>query len=362
MRRVARKRCLLLLGVAVLASATTAFAQNDRRVIVQLNRAAPPSSINVPSSLPTDEVIASIAVDPEVSYLVAKLDDTSYDERETAMRTLSELRVDVRQLCAVLSDTSLSSEQRYRLVLLLRQQLLYAPRGAVGIRMEAGPALPDGSPPGVRVVEVIDGLPAVGILRPADRITHIDGVPIRFQGDLQILVQSKPPGTVIDLRVRRPRIDAQGQRIAGQDGMPIFDELELPLPLGSADLLVDPLTGLPTSASAVRRARTLEAEEAWRRYAPAPQHVDLANARPELLGPPPTAGVYADLVLMTKRNVQAEIERLDDRRIPMSAARRALLVDLVRQARDLTRYPELTDQDRRDLRRLADRLEEKMRR
>jgi len=359
MRCVARKRRLLLGIVALLASTAPVLAQNDR-VIVQLNRAAPPSSINVPASLPSEAEIAATAVDPTVRELVTILDDASYEAREEAMRTLADLQVDVRQLCAVLSSAELSSEQRYRLVLLLRRQLLYAPRGAVGIRMEAGPALPDGSPPGVRVIEVIEGLPAVGVLQPADRITHIDGVPIRFQGDLQILVQSKTPGSVINLRVRRPRLDDRGQRMDGADGLAIFDQLELSLPLGSADLLVDPLTGLPTGASRVRQARTREAEEAYRRYAPEPRHVDLADARPELLGPPPTAGRFADLVLMTKRSVQTEIERLDDRRFPMPSARRAQLIDLVRQARDLAQFPEVTEQDRRELRRLADRLEEKM--
>jgi len=360
MRCAARKRCFLQMGVALLVSVASASAQNERPRIVQLNRPAPPASINVPTSLPTEAEIASITVDPEVRHLVAKLDDASYDEREDAMRALTDRRVDVHQLCAVLSDPSLSSEQRYRLVHLLRRQLLYAPRGAVGISMRAGPALPDGSPPGVRVAEVIEGLPAAEILRPGDRITHIDGVPIRFQGDLQILVQSKPPGTVIELDVRRPRIDNAGQRVADVGGMPVFDKLELQLPLGSADLLVDPLTGLPTSAQHVRRVRTQEAEEVYRRYAPAPQHVDLTGARAELLGSAPTAGRYAERVLMTKRAVKTEIERLDDRRIPMSTARRAQLVDLVREARDLARYTEVTVQDRRELGRLADRLEEKM--
>ena len=369
MRRVARVHHPLLVCLALLASAAPALAQNDdggrviirdaNRLIRPLDRPAPPASISVPMSLPPDDVLDSVVVDPEVQHLVARLGDASYAEREVAMRMLSDLRVDVNQLCAVLTDERLSPEQRYRLVLLLRRSLLGAPRGAVGIRMRPGPALPDGSPPGVLVEEVIEGLPAVGVLQPGDRITHIDDVSIRMQGDLQILVQSKAPGTVIDLRVRRPRVDKQGRRVTGPNGLPVFDQLDLDLALGSADRLIDPSTGLPTGASAVRSMRTREAEDAWRRYAPKPQHVDLTETRPEGVATPTTETQHAQFVQMITRAVQLEIDRMDDRRIPMSASRRSELVNLVRTARDLSRVPELSDQDREALRRLADRLEEK---
>lgn len=60
---------------------------------------------------------------------------------------------------------------------------------------------------GGAVIDSIDSTgPAHGILEPGDRIVRANGQPIRTAKDLSDLMESSPPGSVIELGVRRDRL------------------------------------------------------------------------------------------------------------------------------------------------------------
>src|SRR5262245_39786191 len=186
-------------------------------------------------TIPTDDELRDVVVDSGVLAYVDLLDSPSFTQREEASRQLVEVTADRLQLYALLKGGDLSAEQRYRVLDVLRELLLKTPRGAVGIRMQ-----PIGFGAGaqeLRVEELIPGLPAERFLHLGDRITHVDGHPIKSNEDLTIRVQSKRPGEKVVLNIKRTKRTEQGETIQGPDGEPIIEEMTVEFPLGSADML-----------------------------------------------------------------------------------------------------------------------------
>ncbi|MCI0675027.1 MAG: PDZ domain-containing protein [Phycisphaerales bacterium] len=241
------------------------------------------------ASMPSPEQLEGVVVNPEARGAVGQLDDPSFDTRERATAVLLDVQTDKLQLYAILNDRSLTTEQRYRLLAVLRQKLVSTPRGALGISTRFQDQQPQldamGQPAGVRVAELLPGLPAERVLQVGDRITHVDGVPLIIMGDLQFRVQSKRPGEKVQLTVKRQKNDAQGQPLMDDQGLPIAETMQIELALGSAELLksVGARFGQNNDLSDVERQRLQEADHAADVFAPAARQIPVRGGEVALL-------------------------------------------------------------------------------
>ena len=225
-----------------------------------------------PISFPSRGELASVPIDDELVLIVDRLDHPVYLEREAATLTLLKTQCPRRQLYAMLARKPLSDEQRHRLLSVVGMQLLAIPRGALGITFRFNP--PDGDQPGEVVIsDVVPGLPAERVLQRGDRITHVDGVPLRARNALVWEVQSKRPGESVELVVRRPRVDDEGEPVRGDDEVPLYDTLKVDIVLAPAELLNQFDPAQRQRKTDVQRAR--EAEVLWA--------VSLFGPRPKLI-------------------------------------------------------------------------------
>ncbi len=237
----------------------------DRRQIEAAPRITPQ---NLPTSeqgprLPSAEDLKAIRIDPDLEELVARLADPSYSSREEATAALVKREDDLVPLYAVLSRGGLTPEQRHRLLSVVQERLLNVPRGAVGIKADRR-FFPDQ----VVIEELLPNLPARHVLEVGDRVTHLEGKPLENWDEFVRSVQTKKPGSKIRITIERPREDKAG--VAAPPPGPDFEVLELDLQLGSADLLVDPATGLPQRGGPVDSDRQREAQLAMDRWGSRP--------------------------------------------------------------------------------------------
>jgi hypothetical protein len=239
-----RFTCQVIATVAIAAVTATAAAQEaaDR----------PLDELRTSDFTPVRSPYDAIRLSPAVLELVAGLDAETYAAREAATRALRDARFSKEQLCAVLAQVPLSAEQRYRLLDVVEDAIIEAPRGALGIRMQWSRP-PMNQPGESRVVDLLPDLPAREVLRIDDLITY---------------VQSLTPGAKVTLGIRRPREDDEGRRVLDQLGDAVYEDLEVEITLGSADLLRDdPATG-PTF---VERQRRDEAARIMAQFGPRPK-------------------------------------------------------------------------------------------
>ncbi len=206
----------------------------DARQLVVVPRADP--------KLPTDEELARITVAPELVRLARALDADAFADRVAARTAIVARKPMPDELMALLQRKDLADEARQQLVGILRNRILYAPRGALGIRMENAAPL-DG---GVRITGLVPGMPAERVFQAGDIVRKVNDVVLRNTADLVNAVQSLPPGVEVKLVVRRIKRDAPaavapapipaGEGVIGAP-QPIFEEIEATLRLGSTDEL-----------------------------------------------------------------------------------------------------------------------------
>lgn len=216
--------------------------------------------------LPTPQQLRAITITPEVRSLVGELDSPDFAEREKATRKLIDLRIENVQFYAMLERDELSAEQRSRLLAVIRERVVNAPRGALGIHMDvAGRPGVDGEVrEGVAVLDLIAGMPAERVLRVNDRITHIGDSRIFSAEDLIMLVQGRRPGDSVGLTVERVVRDDTNAIVRDENGKATFENLELTIKLGSVEQLHD--TRGPAAPSRVELDRRREAAAALQRY------------------------------------------------------------------------------------------------
>jgi hypothetical protein len=245
-----------------------------------------------------------------VSELVEMLGATDYRTREEAMKALLEGEVGVHRLTQVLDEQYLTPEQRYRLLIVTRTRLVNAPRGAVGISMRWEQRNRE-EPGEIIITNLLPGLPAIEVLERGDRITHVDERPLRSSGDLLDHVQSRTPGEVVILRIRRPRLDDRGELVLDDDNRVIFDPMEIPLALGSADRLVDSRTGRPQRGGPVENRRRTQAESLDRLYSPQPRQIEIRGDGADELLSAITAPLSVSDTVNAHPAIQALHKRLD---------------------------------------------------
>jgi hypothetical protein len=225
-------------------------------------------------SLPSREALSSINVDQAVREMVEKLDDESFAVREQATQSLLSLEIDRSQIYAVLEFDSLTAEQRYRLLTVVREMLTRMPRGALGISMRQMQFAAAG-PVEIRVEDLIEGLPAERVLRVGDGIIAFDGKPLMAQTDLQFRIQSKKPGERAVLTVKRVRVDDAGQHVLDANNQIQFDTIDVEIELGSAEMLRNSNLNNPgfERESILERQRAREAAEVAQNYSPKPREI-----------------------------------------------------------------------------------------
>lgn len=229
--------------------------------------------------------------------LVERLDSQQWSERELATYELAHVGSGVtkEQIEFRLDAGGLTLEQVVRLLRAIEIRLLHSPRGAVGIQMairQPG----DDEPDGVRIRAVIPNMPAEGLIEVGDVITHIDGVRLRNQEDLAMVVQRHWPGDPLPFRVLRPSV--------AQDGsLGELVEVTFDLTLGSTEQLKESSSSLqirdPDMAARVKYVNALQ-----QRFGPVPTRV----AKPVAVITVPIADAGFDPVLAGVLQQLAAIE------------------------------------------------------
>jgi hypothetical protein len=224
---------------------------------------------------PEDEVdlpglaeLRAIEIPSGLDALVDRLGSASYAEREEATAELLSRSIDNTAIYAVFAQRPLTPEQRHRLLSVVRERLLNAPRGAVGIKIDNRWRLQGR----IVVEELLPDLPARDVLEVGDRITHINGRLLADWGEFVDRVQSSEPGRKITLTVQRLVKDGRpGQAPELEAEEPQYEQLEIDLVLGSAEQLIDPVTGRPQQGGSVVTRRAREADLAMIRFGSMPR-------------------------------------------------------------------------------------------
>ncbi|MBC24340.1 MAG: hypothetical protein CMJ32_10550 [Phycisphaerae bacterium] len=178
------------------------------------------------------DMLGNISLDPQLLEKAMLLDSDDLSVRIKAEQFLLSTPAEHEQFLVLLSMERMGNEQRHRLLTILRHRILMAPRGALGIVMEPR----NGMLAGIEVMEVLRGMPAEGILRAGDRITHIDQQEVRINSDLIEIIQSMPPGHEVQLSIlrRKPRAP---ERLQADDRQQELAQMSITVALGSVDQL-----------------------------------------------------------------------------------------------------------------------------
>lgn len=189
------------------------------------------------AKLPTDEELAAVNVPAELLRLARTLDADAFSERDAARKAILDRKPTPEELMALLLRTDLGEEARHQLVGILRERILRAPRGALGIRMENFPDK-DG---GVRIIALVPGMPAEKVLKVGDVLKQVNDAPLRTTVDLVNSVQTLPPGVEVKLVIRRVKKDAlaavQPAGAPAADPAQLTEDIEATLRLGSTEEL-----------------------------------------------------------------------------------------------------------------------------
>lgn len=239
------------------------------------------SSIEV-VPLPTTEQLAEVQLTPSIIMLVLQLDDPLFENREAAVEHLRELQPTRLMLHKLLRQTSLSIEQRERLLLVARDEIEMRPRGALGVRASFQRS-PLGEPLGSVIKELIPGLPAIELLKRNDVVTHVDGVALTQAGSLGAMVQLKRPGEAVRLTVLRTTRNDEDE---GEDPT---ETIEIVFDLGSMAML-DQMNERTARTTDLRPGEIADLEL---RYSPRDLAVKIKTPDPETPSAP-TAGDRAD--------------------------------------------------------------------
>ena len=222
---------------------------------------------------PADATLAEVTLLPRLKVLLETLRSPIWSVRDQAMRELASDAFPNEQLLAAMRQFDLDSEQRARLLTIMSRRILDAPSGAVGIRMSSGM----GAQNGVQIEAVIEGMPAAGLLKAGDLVIQIDEQPVRRRTDLTAIVQSKLPGDLITVVLKRIRIDQNGEFLLDDTGEVRRELVEVRFALGSIDQLASD-GGNVVRSSSVRSDRARLVQELLQRFAGEPVRIEAVSS------------------------------------------------------------------------------------
>lgn len=300
-----------------------------------------PTLASAPSARDPAPVAPAAPAADELDALVARLESNDWREREDATEAIVSLApVNTNdRIRERLARDDLSTEQRHRLLDALCRRIVERPRGAIGITMDS--MRRDGR--GVRVVDLVRGMPAAEVLRVGDVIEHINDEPIRNSEELATVVQEMKPGTSVRLRVQRPVRDAQGRPRRDGAGETITEPVELTIQLGSMEQLEqgERFAGNPVRVQTmVLREREMEAARLRNRFA-APGslvQVDGAAAAPR----------FTNFAALLER-VEDAIDRAESEDQPATVAQLEEVLRGIETLRGRLGDPSVTERDRERL-------------
>ncbi len=227
-----------------------------------------------PLPLPSDAELARVTIDAELLRLAHAVGSEEFALRASARSALVARKPTPDELMALLLRRDLNMEASNALVAILRERILTAPRGALGIRME-GMAVRE---KGVRISGLVPGMPGEKALIVGDVVASVNDEPLLDRNDLIRVVQSLAPGVEVKLVVHRTERDAKGHPLVDAEGIEVTKLIDVALRLGSTDDLVDradPLS-LQTAnpATAERQATATAAAE---RFLPKTQVIEFVE-------------------------------------------------------------------------------------
>lgn len=165
--------------------------------------------------------------------LVAALDAPTLAERDAATaRLLSDESISLEQVEHLLTDDSLSWEQRLRLEGVGLALFTRQPRAGLGVQF--GTPVEGGAP----LNAVIAGFPAAEFLKPGDLVRTIDGQPVLNTAHMGSIILSHSPGDTLTMEIDRPTRPAVDPK-----NPPPTRPLTLRVPLGRFE---DLNNGLPS--------------------------------------------------------------------------------------------------------------------
>jgi hypothetical protein len=232
--------------------------------------------------LPGDEVLRGRSLSPEAEAALAELGAPEFERRQAASERLRGDTIPIDELLAALARTTLSDEQRNRLVTIAIDRIVNAPRGALGIRMDIvrNPGLVAGAVGGVRVTGLVDGMPAARHLEVDDVIVAINGRALRDRDDLVTVVQGLAPGTIVRVEAIRAERDDRGKPRLDAAGQPVTRRIDAVFPLGSTrDLEQDGDRQGAMVANPVTGQRLELARAVAQRFGPLPRIVAVPEDR-----------------------------------------------------------------------------------
>ncbi|MHC4448285.1 MAG: hypothetical protein ACYSXF_10985, partial [Planctomycetota bacterium] len=84
----------------------------------------------------------------------------------------------------------------------------------------------------------------------------------------------------VQLTVERTVRDENGDPVHDENGQPIRETEQVEIVLGSAEQLIDPLTGQPQKGGALMDRRKREAHQAIKKYGPRARRIQIRGATP----------------------------------------------------------------------------------
>ena len=167
-------------------------------------------------SLPPFQPDRSLPPVAQLGQYLKRLDSDDWRTREsTTFQLARDQRISEDVIERSLSGTTLSQEQRLRLLRALETRLLLLPRGAIGVSMKRSITTftdKDGNDiSGVEIVELLPGMPAEEQLRVGDVLMSIEGQAFDHSDHVSSLIKQYWPGDEVELQVARDEpADAAG--------------------------------------------------------------------------------------------------------------------------------------------------------
>lgn len=181
-----------------------------------------------------EKAIGAAQCSDALRELILRLGDDKVSVRESASRELMASGHGAAEILACLREARFDLEVRVRALSVVVDRVVLAPRGALGVSMQPATI---GNRPGVTIQELISGLPAERVLRVGDRLFQIDGLVVTSNEECIAAIQSHDPGDLLRVKVARPRRGADGKALLDANGLPVEEELEFSVELGSDDAL-----------------------------------------------------------------------------------------------------------------------------